>query len=566
MTPEALWNAARAGDVAEIEQILEAGVGVNERTNYGATALALAAERGHLEAVKTLVAKGADVNATDDFYKASPYTWAAIGGHAEVAEFLKASGGKPSMDVGRPPASGAEVATVDPAEAARNEYLEAKLADRAVASPNWPQFRGTQARGIADGMGPPIEWSVESGKNLAWKIKIPGLGHSCPVVWGNRVFVTSAVSEQADKSLKIGNYGDYDSVPETATHQFVVHALDVTRGEIVWSRVAHESVPQVKRHLKSTHANATCATDGRHVVAFFASEGLYCYDFDGNLVWQKDLGTLDSGWFFDPDYQWGFGSSPVIHDGTVYVLCDIQKDSFIAALRLEDGVEVWRQSRDEIPSWSTPTVFATADGPVVATNATKRVRAYDARDGKELWSLGNNSEIVVPTPQVAYDTIYVMSGYKPIQPIYAVDVAARGDLTFAADAEAPAGLRWNILRHGPYLPTPIVYGGYLYTLQNSGILSCYEALNGRQVYRERLKGARSLSFVASLVAADGYLYAAAENGDVIVIKAGPQFEQVGVNPVGESVLATPAITTGLFIVRGQDHLFAFGDASRGTGK
>ncbi len=557
-TSENLWQAARAGDVAAIEKILSSGVDVNSKTAYGGTALAFAAERGKLDAVKLLIEKGADVNSQDDFYHASPWTWASLGGHKEVAQWIKDKGGKPAFDMGDNAASknpdSAAPAEAEPA--APSEKPESIAADQAFVSANWPQFRGTAARGLADGQHCPLKWSVETNENVAWKTRIPGLGHSCPVIWGNRVFVTSAVCPTADTKIRTGNYGDYDSVEETAPHQFVVYAVDLDSGAIVWEKIAIEEIPQVKRHLKSTHANSTCATDGKFLVAFFGSEGLFCYDFDGNLLWKKDLGFLDSGWFYDADYQWGFGSSPVIHGGVVYVQCDIQTNSFIAAFRLADGSEIWRQQRDEIPSWSTPTVYDTSDGPVIVANGTKKIRAYDARDGREIWSLGNNSEVVVPTPQFAYQTIFVTSGYKPIQPIYAVSMDARGDVTLGKDVLSSEGVRWAVPRYGPYLPTPLVYGGYLYTLQNSGIFSCFDAATGKQLYRERLKGFGSISFVASLVAADGHIFATSEDGQVIVLKAGPTFEALHANPTGESVLSTPAIAANTFVIRGQEHLIA----------
>lgn len=557
--PEQLWEAARQGQVAEIERLLSAGVDVNAKTAYGGTALAFAAERGHLAAVQLLIDQGADLNAKDDFYHASPFTWASLGGHKEVAAYIQEKGGKPAWDQGDLAAASRaaeENPTIDPAQAALSESPEAAAADLAFSSPHWPQFRGTAARGISDHQNCPTQWSAVSGENVLWKTRIPGLGHCCPVVWGDRVFLTSAVCPSADTAIRTGNYGDYDSVEDSSSHQFTLYAVNLPTGEIEWSVVACEGVPQVKRHLKSTHANSTCATNGEHVVAFFGSEGLYCYSIDGSLVWKKELGRLDSGWFYDPDYQWGFGSSPVIHGDMVFVQCDIQSGSFIAALRLSDGSEVWRQSRDEIPSWATPTVFDTASGPVVVANGTRKVRGYDARQGSELWSLGNNSEVVVPTPQFAYQTIFVTSGYKPIQPIYAISMDARGDITLAENENASAGIRWSLPRHGPYLPTPLVYRGYLYTLQNSGIFSCYQASTGKQVYRERIKGFGSVSFVASPVAADGNIFVTSEDGQTIVIKAGPQFETLRANPLGESVLATPAIARDTFLIRGHDHLFA----------
>jgi outer membrane protein assembly factor BamB len=267
---------------------------------------------------------------------------------------------------------------------------------------------------------------------------------------------------------------------------------------------------------------------------------------------------LDSGWFYDAEYQWGFASSPVIHGEHVFVQCDIQKNSFLAAFRLNDGAEIWRSSRDELPTWSTPTVCDTSAGPIIVTNGTNRVRGYDARSGEQLWELSGNSEIAVPTPQFAYQTIFVTSGYRPIQPIYAISPDARGDISLKDDALTSESIKWSLRRNGPYLPTPIVYRGFLYTLDNSGVVTCYEALSGKQVYRERIKGFGSLSFVASPVAADGNIFLTAEGGQVIVIKGGPKFETLHSNPTGESVLATPAMSQGMFLIRSQSHLISVG--------
>ncbi|MFQ5790905.1 MAG: PQQ-binding-like beta-propeller repeat protein, partial [Acidobacteriota bacterium] len=196
---------------------------------------------------------------------------------------------------------------------------------------NWPSFRGEQARGVAEGYSLPVRWDVETSKNVLWKTPVPGLGHSSPVVWGDRLFVTTAVSRDAAPTLRVGLYGDIRPVPEKVVHSWRVYCLDKTTGAVLWVRTAHEGVPKIPRHPKSTHANPTPATDGRHLVAFFGSEGLYVYDMDGNLSWKKDLGVLRSGFFLAPDALWGFASSPVIHDGKVIVQSDVLGESFLAA-------------------------------------------------------------------------------------------------------------------------------------------------------------------------------------------------------------------------------------------
>ncbi len=437
---------------------------------------------------------------------------------------------------------------------------ESLAADRKVSSANWPGFRGNGSRGIAEGQNPPTRWDVTEDKNVAWKTGIPGLGLSSPSIWGDRLFVTSAINlDNPEQQLRTGLYGDVASVEEDSEYEFKVYCLDKNTGEIRWSRTANQAKPQVKRHAKSSHANSTVATDGKHVVAFFGSEGLYCYDNDGNLLWKKDLGTLDSGWFYDPSYQWGFGASPTIFENMLIVQVDIQKGSFVAALDVATGDEIWRTEREEIPSWSSPTVHPFDDVAMLLTHGTKAARGYDVRTGQLLWTLPKHSEIVVPTPFVAQNKIFVASGYSPIQPIYAIHPTARGDIGLEGNASTNEHIAWSYQRGGPYMPSPIAYGDYLYCCSNAGILTCYSLESGSEVYKKRLStkvGSGRLAFTASPLAADGKLYLPAEDGRVLVVKTGPEFELLETNLGGEQVLATPAISEGKFYLRGKSHVIA----------
>jgi outer membrane protein assembly factor BamB len=440
---------------------------------------------------------------------------------------------------------------------------ESRAADLAISSSNWAGFRGNGGRGVADGQSPPTEWNVSDDDsenvNFKWKTAIPGLGLSCPSIHGDKIYLTSAFSEKAEGDLKIGLYGNVDSVEEDYVFDFNVYCVDKQTGKLLWERKAASAKPAVKRHAKSSHANPTVATNGEQVIAFFGSEGLYCYSSDGELEWKKDLGFLDSGWFYDAGYQWGFGSSPIIFEDNVIVQCDIQGDSFVAAFNLKTGDEVWRTMREEIPSWSTPTVHQFDDVPMLLTHATKAARGYDARDGKLLWTLSNHSEIVVPTPFVAHNLIFIASGYSPIQPIYAIRPEARGDITLADNTTTNEFIPWSTKRGGPYMPSPIVYGDYLYCCSNSGILSCHDAKSGKQVYKKRMRAkGGTLSFTGSPIAADGHLYCTSEDGRVLVVKAGPEFELVSTNACGESVLTTPAISEGVIYLRTQSSLIAVG--------
>jgi outer membrane protein assembly factor BamB len=424
------------------------------------------------------------------------------------------------------------------------------------AACNWPSFRGANATGVADGQYPPLRWDAEKGTNILWKTPIPGLGHSCPVIWGERLFVTTAISGDPKATFKPGLYGDVDSVDDRSVHTWNVYCLDRKRGKVLWDQVAYKGVPRVKRHMKGTHANPTPAADASHVVACFGSEGLYCYNHDGKLLWRRDLGTLDSGWFYDADYQWGFGSSPVIYRDLVLVQCDVGKGSFLAAYRLADGEEAWRTPREEIPSWGTPTIVEGPKRTELVTNATKFARGYDPLTGKELWRLGRHAEITVPTPFYGQDLIFITSGYRPVQPIYAIRPGATGDISLPKGKTSNDSIAWSTEKNGPYMPTPIVYGEYLYVCSNNGIVTCYEAKTGKQVYKQRLGGRGG--YTASPVAADGKLYFTSEEDGVRVVGAGPKFQLLAANPLGDPCMSTPAISDGMLFIRTQHYMLGIG--------
>jgi outer membrane protein assembly factor BamB len=424
---------------------------------------------------------------------------------------------------------------------------------------DWPQFRGRHAAGVADGAKLPDAWDGASGKSLLWKTRIPGLAHSSPVVWGDQVFVTTAVSSRPDATFKPGLYGAGTASEDMTEHRFRLLSLDRGTGKVQWERTAYTGVPKEKRHIKATYANATPATDGRHVAAFFGSMGLYVYDLGGNLKWKRDLGRIDAGAYDDPSYEWGNASSPILWKDLVIVQCDQQKGSFLVALRLADGEVAWRAERDELPSWATPTVYpgAAGGGAELVTNAPKFIRGYDPATGKELWRLGRSSNITAPTPVFDGELIVVMSGRRPNAPIFVLKPGARGDITLPEGATSGGSVAWTRLNAGSYMPTPIVYGGHLYVLKNQGIFSCYDLRTGELRYEQRLPEITS-GFSASPVAADGKLYLPSEDGEVLVVKAGPEFALLGRNPMGQPLMATPAISGGMLLVRGERDLFAIG--------
>jgi outer membrane protein assembly factor BamB len=422
---------------------------------------------------------------------------------------------------------------------------------------HWPQFRGRNAAGVADGALLPDAWDGAKGTGVLWKTPIPGLAHSSPVVWGDRVFLTTAVSSRPDASFKPGLYGEGTASEDMTVHRFQVLGLDRRTGQVQWARTAYEGTPRERRHIKGTYANASPATDGRYVVAFFGSHGLYAYDLAGNLKWKRDLGRIDAGAYDAPQYEWGTASSPILFEDLVIVQCDQQKGSFVMALRVADGETAWRTDRDELPSWATPTVYVGPGGAELVTNAPNFIRGYEPRSGKDLWRLGRSSKITAPTPVFDGALIVVASGRRPNAPIFVLRAGARGDITLPEGATSGGNVLWTRERAGSYMPTPLVYHGHLYVLQNQGILACYELRSGEKRYETRLPEVGS-GFSASPVAADGKLYLSGEDGDVFVVKAGPQFELLARNPMGQPLMATPAISGGMMLVRGEHELFAIG--------
>ncbi|MEW6745067.1 MAG: PQQ-binding-like beta-propeller repeat protein [Planctomycetota bacterium] len=420
---------------------------------------------------------------------------------------------------------------------------------------HWPSFRGPRASGVADGFPTPANWDLTARKNVRWTTPIDGLGHSSPAIWGDRVFVTTAVSGEKDPELKVGLYGNIDPVEDSSVHTWKLYAIDKRSGEILWERTVCRGVPKIKRHPKSTHANSTPATDGRHVVAFFGSEGLYCYDIEGELLWKRDLGVLDSAYFLVPKAQWGFGSSPVIHEGAVIVQCDVLKDSFLAAYDLENGEEIWRTPRSDVPTWGTPTICTLEDREQVIVNGFRHIGGYDLLTGEELWKLEGGGDIPAPTPVVAHGLVFITNSHGSMSPLYAIRLEAIGNITPPENVDKDEFVAWMERRGGAYMPTPIVYGDYLYNCRDNGALVCYEAKTGEVKYRERL-GGEGGGFTASPVAADGKVYLTSEDGDVFVVKAGAEYELLAENSMGEVCMATPAISEGWLFFRTKSHLVA----------
>jgi len=427
----------------------------------------------------------------------------------------------------------------------------------ATSKGSWPSFRGPLASGVADGQHLPDQWNGKTGENILWRTTIPGLAHSSPVVWGNRIFVTSAVSSDPKATFRPGLYGDGDASKDRSRHRWMIYALDKQSGKIVWDRVAYEGEPLEKRHIKATYANATPATDGRIVVAWFGSQGVYAYDVNGRFLWKVDVGRLDVGAYDVPSVEWGPASSPIIWKDLVIIQCDTQADSFIMAVDANTGKTVWKTDRDELPSWGTPTVATTPKGEELIANASNFIRGYDPRTGKELWRLGGSSKITAPTPIFVDDILVVASGRAPERPIFVVKAGSRGDLTLSDGKTSSDSVVWSRTGRGSYMPTPLIYNGLLYVLGNSGTFDTYNIKTGDEIYRQRLPVVGS-GFSASPVASDGKIYLSNEDGEILVISAGDKFTHIATNTMGELLMATPALSDGVMYVRSSESLFAIG--------
>jgi len=422
---------------------------------------------------------------------------------------------------------------------------------------NWPSFRGPNASGIAEKQSLPDTWSVKTGEHVLWRTPIPGLAHSSPIVWGDRIFVTSAISSLPNATFRPGLYGDGDASDDRSRQRWVIYAIDKRTGKVLWERVAHEGEPRNKRHIKSTYASATPVTDGRIVVAWFGSEGVYAYDLDGTLKWKVDLGRVDMGAYDIPTYEWGPASSPIIWNDLVILQVDTQADSFLLALKADTGEIVCKTEREELPSWGTPTVAMTSTGPELVTNASNFIRGYDPNTGKELWKLGHSSKITAPTPIASDDLWVVASGRAPERPVFVIRPNARGDITPGNGETRNQSIVWSRTARGPYMPTPLIYGGILYVLANNGVFDAYNLKSGDEVYRQRLPEIGS-GYSASPVAADGKIYLSSEDGEMLVVSAGPTFRHLATNSLGEPIMATPALSDGVMYVRSSRTLFAIG--------
>ena len=414
---------------------------------------------------------------------------------------------------------------------------------------NWPQWRGPSGMGISSEKNLPAEWSPM--KNIKWKTPIPGRAHSSPIVWGQKIFVTTAIEGEVVPGAKAVKHmmGDKeflhpDSVGADRKHKFKVLCIDRETGKVLWEQTAFEGTPYDNRHRKSSFAASTPASDGKMVYAFFGSEGMYAYDLKGKLAWKADLGKLGT-------VGMGTGTSPILFDNLVLMQCDEENGdaSFIVALDKKTGKEVWKTPRKVQVSWSTPVLVRTAQRAELITSGTEAIVAYDPSSGKELWRHKGVESNAIPSPVANAEMVFVSAGF-PTKIAMAITLGGSGDL---ADTVA-----WKYAKGTAYVPSPILYGDYLYLTTDRGILTCLDAKTGEVKY----EGGRvpiPATFTASPVAFDGKILLTSEDGDTFIVKAGPTHQIIATNTVGEPVYASPAVADGRIFIRAEKNLYAIGN-------
>jgi outer membrane protein assembly factor BamB len=415
---------------------------------------------------------------------------------------------------------------------------------------NWPSWRGPGALGISTEPGIPAKWDLS--KNIKWKVEVPGLGHSSPIVWGDRIFVTTAVNSNPEEESFQKGFPRATRKLETADIAWKVLCFNKENGKLLWEKTAVTRKPINDRHIKNSYASQSPVTDGTYVFAFFGDQGMYCYDFTGKLIWSRDLGS------FTMKNNWGMGSSPVLYKNFVIQTCDQEKGgSFIVALDKKTGNIVWKNERDELSSWSTPYVYDKGTRPELIVNATKAVRSYDPETGKLLWECrGPATTITTPTPTFINGLIIVSSGFimEPVRPITAFKPGASGDITLKPGETSSAAIAWRQQVAAPYIPSPLAYDGRIYVVLDQGFISCYDANTGKEIYGKTRVDVAS-QFSASPVTMDGKIFCPSEDGDVYVIKAGSQYELLAKNSLEEPIMASPAVSGGKMFIRSIKHLY-----------
>ncbi len=425
--------------------------------------------------------------------------------------------------------------------------IAALLPGLAAAADRWPQFRGAQAGVAEDDPALPESWSQT--ENVRWKVPIPGLAWSSPIVWGDHVFVTTVISATEVEAPRPGLYFGGERPTPTSEHRWVLYALDFATGRIRWEREVRRGVPHGPRHLKNSYGSETPVTDGERVYALFGSVGLFAFDMEGRHVWTYELEPAETR------FGWGTAQSPALFGDRIYVLNDNEVRSFLAALDTRTGKELWRVERPQETNWASPFVWQHEQGVEIVTAATGGIRSYDL-DGELKWELRGMSSIVNPTPFSRHGLLYVSSGYPgdALRPVYAIRPGASGDISLRPGESANEFVAWSNAQLGTYSTSAVVYGDIYYTLLDRGFFLAHDARSGEPVYpRQRL--AVGSGFTASPWAYNGRIFAASEDGDTFVIQAGREFRILGSNPLGEMIMASPAVARSSLIIRTASSLY-----------
>jgi len=440
---------------------------------------------------------------------------------------------------------------------AANILLCVLLGTDFISAADWPRFRGPNAAGVApDHAGLPTTWSTT--ENVKWVADLPGLGWSCPVVWGDRVFLTTVVSDQPTQVPEKGMYlGEGVRDPSRGIHRWMVYCFDLSTGEKLWQHEAHVGQPQVPRHPKSTYAAETPTTDGQRLYVLFGDLGLWCYDLEGELLWVRRIEPKKT------ELDYGAASSPVVHDGQVFVVYDNLEESWIAAFDAQTGEERWRAARDETRSWSTPLVWENSVRTEIVVAGENRNRGYSL-DGELLWEFnGRMGKLVIPSPLNAHGFCYISSGFvaESHRPTFALKPGVGGDFAPDGDYSNKESFAWYQDKSGSYNPSQIVYGDYLYTLYDQGFLTCHHARTGEEIYGKQ-RFSPSGSFTASPFAYNGKLFCLSEDCLTYVIQPGPNFEILATNSLDERSLACPAIAGDKLLIRTASKLYCFSEEAK----
>ena len=416
---------------------------------------------------------------------------------------------------------------------------------------NWAQFRGPGARGIGESQDLPDTWSAT--ENVAWKADIPGRGWSSPIVWGNKVFLTTVINAVETEVPKKGLYmgGNRLDIP-TTVHSWNAYCLDLATGEIIWERTLHQSNPDSPIHLKNSYASETPTTDGERVYFYFGHLGIFAYDLDGDLVWSKDIEARKTR------HGWGTAASPILHQGRLFLVNDNDEASWVMALDAKSGKEIWKVDREPESNWSTPYIWENEQRTELIVPATYRVISYDL-DGEELWSFKGMSSITIGTPYSADGLLYVSSGYvgSRHKPIYAIRPGASGDISIDETSRSNDYIVWCDWRAAPYNPTTLVYQGLLFSLLDRGMISIINPQTGT-FHVERQKISENTSgFTASPWAYDDKVFMLNEDGETFVIEAGDSYNLIGVNRLADDDMgmATPAIAGNKLLIRTSARLY-----------